>query len=895
MGSLKLKYKTSYGNIATAFFSIVLFSGIIVAVPFDIKDPYLSVGQMVLLNPYASFFRNVHYWSAQLFLVFSLLHLFDKFRGNSEIKSKPWPWLRLSLGVLVIFLAMLTGFLLKGDADSIQARFILKSLLEKIPLAGRFLSYSLLGNTESYLLIYVHHIATLTVFLAIIIFEHSRKFWPSGTDFIFTILITTFLSLFFTAPLHDTLGGTVKGPWYFVGFQEVLHLLSKPSQALLAVFAILFLIWLIPFTGKRKSFFVRRILLIISLIYLVLTVTGLFFRGENWRWIMPLEKGYKTEVLSNFKTSKVVFSSDFDLQKAKSSARIRGQYESCLFCHDKEGGFVEAHNPDVVGCYACHGGNPFAADKKSAHKNMRLIPGNLSDAKRSCGTTACHPDITQRINSGLMATLSGMISVDRFVFDEQDNPDLLASVHNLGNSAADTHLKNLCVRCHLGNPKTEKGAITESSRGGGCLACHLNYKKGENYDSTTVYHPALSLEVTDNHCFGCHSRSGRISTNYEGWHETVLQPREMPDTVNYRLVEGFRVFEKKEDDVHHKAGMSCIDCHNSYELMGDGKHYKHEENQEDVACSDCHLNGDYVVRKSSIIDDESAKIAALRYGSITGKRFLYTAKNGRPLINTRIEGDTLFLLGKINNKRYVVKKVPEKCAGDKAHKNVSCSACHSAWAPSCIGCHNSYDDNELSYNMVENKEIKGGWVEYTGKYNAHLPALGVRADGNKKEVIPVVPGMILTIDKRSFTKNKHDSLIFKRLFAPAAPHTTAKRGRSCKSCHNNPVALGYGSGELNYEVRNGKGYWNFTPFYEDNPRDGLPEDAWTGFLKTRTGVVSTRNNIKPFSADEQKLILTVGACLTCHDENSDVMNGSLAGFDETLKNRSDKCVLPVWK
>ncbi len=62
-----------------------------------------------------------------------------------------------------------------------------------------------------------------------------------------------------------------------------------------------------------------------------------------------------------------------------------------------------------------------------------------------------------------MSNLSGMISVDRFVFNEQDNPDLLTDVHHLGNSAADEHLRNLCVKCHLDNPKTETGPVTEKA------------------------------------------------------------------------------------------------------------------------------------------------------------------------------------------------------------------------------------------------------------------------------------------------------------------------------------------------------------------------------------------------------------------------------------------------
>ncbi len=904
MTIIKTGYKTTYGNIATALFSIVIISGIFLSILFSVEKPYLSIGKIVLFNSYASFIRNIHYWAAQFFLIFSLLHLYSRFKNNKNIKYKSALWMRLSIGILVIFLAMLTGFLLKGDADSRQARLILENLIKGIPLTGHLLAYSLLGKEGNYLLIYVHHIATFSIFLTIIILEHSRKIWPKASDFLMAILTTALFSYFFTAPLHNTINDTVKGPWYFVGLQEILHLLQHPSWIILFIITILILVYLIPFTKQKTSFLIRRLLLLLTGVYFVLTITGLFFRGENWRWTTPFQNNYKYNVLSDFKTTSINFSPEFNIIQAKKSPKIRGQYESCLFCHFTVKGLTKSHSSDITGCFACHGGNPFATNKKQAHRGLRLIPGNLDNAQQSCGTSHCHPDITQNINTGLMTTLSGMISVDRFVFNEQQSPDLLTNIHHLKNSAADEHLRNLCVRCHLGNKKTFTGPITETNRGGGCLACHLNYNKekylswknNKNIKDTLPIssHPKISLQITDNHCFGCHSRSGRISTNYEGWHETNLKANRLPDTGIYRLVEATRVFAKKTDDVHHKLGMECIDCHNLYELMGDGRYYSHEEQQEDVQCVDCHFSGTPKTITSNNLDEKSAIVAALRYGNITGLRFLQTGKHHHPLINTRYNNDSSFLIEKNNSKKYLIKKPTHRCEKDKAHSKVSCSACHSAWAPSCIGCHNKYDPKELSFNMIKNQKQKGGWVEYTGENNAGLPALGIKTLKKKKEIIPVIPGMIITIDKQSFSKSTHDSLLFKRLFAPAAPHTTAAKGRSCKSCHNNPVALGYGSGKLVYVINKRQGHWHFNATYSNSTFDGLPEDAWTGFLQNRTGTVSTRTNVKPFNIKEQQKILTVGACLTCHNEHSKIMQKSLINFDKVLNLRSKKCILPQW-
>lgn len=904
--ALTPNYKTTYGMLAIALFTYVLFSGILLAIPFDVVAPYISISEILIMNPWASFIRNLHFWSSQLFFILSLLHIYDHFHHKNKIGLKKRIAFRLSIGVFIIFLAMLSGFLLKGDADAMQARQIIKSLSFGIPILGKTFAVSLLGNGNDYQLIYVHHIATFSIFIAIIILEHSKRIWPRNKDFILVFFVLIAFSYFFSAPLHDNLNPSVKGPWYFVGFQEILHWLSYPVWSVVLVLILISLLYVVNVAEGRLVFFTKRSLLIFTSFYLILTLFGLFLRGENWTLILPGQANYEYSVLNGFKTESVNFNPEFSTEDTKEASLVFGRKESCLVCHTNVQGFSDAHKPEAIGCFSCHGGNPFATDKAESHKAMIRIPGNLEDSKQSCGTTQCHPDISQRLPSSLMSNLSGMISVDRFVFMEQDNPDLLTSVDHLGKSAADEHLKNLCVLCHLGNPKIEAGPVTESSRGGGCLACHINYtQKAENAQikhknsiSDTSYlnhHATLSIQVTNDHCFGCHSRSGRIATNYEGWHETILEPEDMPDNKQYRLVEDSRVFTFIEEDIHHKSGMECIDCHHSYELMGDGKRYAHEEEQADVQCKDCHFSGQPKLISSDDLDNESAIIAALRFGNISNTKFLKTSKQNHALVNTFYTKDSAFLITKNGKKLFHLKAPNPVCTGNIAHKDLSCSSCHSSWAPSCIGCHNSYDENEPGYDMIKRQEKQGSWVEYVGEFDAKLPALGRRGDKQNYKVIPVVPGMVLTIDKASYTKNEHDSLIFLRLFAPSAPHTSSAKGRDCKSCHNNPVALGYGEGNLSFDIKDGKGKWNFTAIYALDEHDNLPLDAWTGFLQDRSGIVSTRTDVYPFDIGEQKRILTVGTCLTCHKDDSKVMKQSLHNFTELVDRRSEQCILPTWE
>lgn len=589
---------------------------------------------------------------------------------------------------------------------------------------------------------------------------------------------------------------------------------------------------------------------------------------------------------------------------------INRTFNGCIDCHNEMIGFEESHSPEKVGCNACHLGNPNTTNKAFAHNGMILIPGNLSNAAKTCGTTGCHPGIPERIDNSIMNTMSGVISVNRFAFDEIEKPEGLFRVKELKQSNADNHNRNLCASCHLGNEKTEWGAINELSRGGGCNACHLNYsneateqlnnyltsnvkgemsneieKRSENFPKV---HPQLSLNVTNNHCFGCHSRSGRISTNYEGWFETLLSENDIKGNKNYRLLMDGRVFQKARDDVHHKAGMECIDCHVSMEIMGDGNLYQHMEEVTKVKCIDCHSTEVSSVSYNQL-DFESKKIVDLRKSKREKEKFLVTSKSNIAIVNTFVNSDDeKYLITKSSGIKLMLNPPKPICIEGKAHQRLSCNSCHTEWVTHCVGCHTEYDPNLEGYDLLDNKDIVGSWKETPSDFYVDYPVLGVRKENSGKETIDTfLPGMVITIDKFKNPGKK----IFKRLFAPTFSHTINKSGRSCKSCHNNPLAIGYGKGEL---IFSGTANLSFKPFYANHIGDNLPKDAWIGFMKTRNETSTTRTNTRPFTVEEQKRILLVGVCLTCHEDDSEIMKKSLINFENVLKRISKECLLPAY-
>ena len=273
------------------------------------------------------------------------------------------------------------------------------------------------------------------------------------------------------------------------------------------------------------------------------------------------------------------------------------------------------------------------------------------------------------------------------------------------------------------------GPVNQLSRGGGCLACHLNYDRDalRSYalGGLSEVHPQLSLKVSNQHCFGCHSRSGRIATNYEGWHETLLSPAEAGGGGDLRVLADERVFRFLAEDVHHAAGLACIDCHDGMEIMGDGQAHAHKEDAVSIACDDCHLRSDPVTRPWEKLLPDEQRMVRLRGHMAEPGEFLVKNKSGRALTNTRVDATgTPTLLGKNTGSRHPLKPPAEACTRGTVHQALSCSACHAAWAPQCISCHTTYAADSPGYDLLDRVDTSWRWEETPGPFPGRAPDPG---------------------------------------------------------------------------------------------------------------------------------------------------------------------------
>jgi hypothetical protein len=534
------------------------------------------------------------------------------------------------------------------------------------------------------------------------------------------------------------------------------------------------------------------------------------------------------------------------------------------------------------------------------------IPGNLADAARTCAQAGCHDAILARVEHSIMTTMAGVITVNRRVLGEPVDPAAPPPHANrLGRSVADSHLRELCVSCHLGQAKTEPGPIGEESRGGGCLACHLVYDAAAKAaleqrlaapeGAPPTAHPALTLNPTNGHCFGCHSRSSRIALSYEGWHELRGAPSR-PDARLRALADGRRL-ELVSPDVHHERGLECIDCHTAWEVMGSGAVVARKSDQVRITCADCHvakLNG----VPESEADPESRALLALRKWTVKPGERLGAGRNGDVLVNVLVdEAGRGTLRRKRTGASHPLKPPAAACTQGDGHARLACASCHSAWAPRCTTCHTEFDPKDEGFDHLAQEWVQGAWNESAGPFEAALPTLGVRTDagapGGPRELVDTfVPGMIMTFDRNREAGKKPD-VVFRRLYAHSFAHTIRRESRSCESCHADPIALGYGRGALRFDKASGR--WRFAPKEARSPHDGLPADAWIGFLQPGKGMVSTRDDARPFAVEEQRRALRVGACLACHEGKSAVMQQAIADFEGVLGRRSGRCVVPAWR
>lgn len=214
--------------LGTLFVSIL--SGFLVAYQYDVSSPFYSTVYIDSLLPYGAFFRSLHFWSSQAFFIAILWHVLKNVPGPRYMEKAGLDldvkWIVLSSTLFFAIYALFSGYILRYDQTGRDAAQIAEHLFWSIPYMGELVDRLLLAlKDEGVNRVYAVHILFACILWLLGTWYHLGR-TILRLDCLFLVLITcTGLSAMVSAPLDpkDITLTLVKGPWFFLGVQELLR------------------------------------------------------------------------------------------------------------------------------------------------------------------------------------------------------------------------------------------------------------------------------------------------------------------------------------------------------------------------------------------------------------------------------------------------------------------------------------------------------------------------------------------------------------------------------------------------------------------------------------------------------------------------------------------------
>jgi hypothetical protein len=540
---------------------------------------------------------------------------------------------------------------------------------------------------------------------------------------------------------------------------------------------------------------------------------------------------------------------------------------------------------------------------EAAHRGIYGLSNPSYAARWEKGCGPCHRHQVERVASSQMFTNTGMIAQIQATWEGERPGTVFASrevkTHGLDGvpieHAAVAQLDHIsgelyrkfCARCHVAR---QNDALDGAGHPAGCAACHFPYGEGAEYrggDPTmrgkSPHGPTHAMQGLPpmQACTACHQRSGRMALSYQGLmdgNNGLVPTRDgMPGPIP---ASDERSFSHAAADVHFLAGMECIDCHTSREVMGEGYASPSMEGQLEIACEDCHGDATRRPRFASVARESDPPVRESRQYAVRarpGDRMALTRK-GRPYSNVFEQDGQVVLATKRAGKRLrsaVITGTPEhRIAG---HERMACTACHSRSVVQCYGCHTAYDKRDTGWDFVQGRETPGFFSE-TEDYRTLYP-FPLALDGRGR-IAPATPGcqtFVTVIEPDgSFSKDEHVARYRGKpqlRFAPFYGHNTGPRAIGCAECHGNPAFLGFGQHVLE------AGRIRGTLLCPKNDAKVLD-----GFLAMEGGrVVShaavARTGARPLDHGEVRRVLAVNLCLICHPSAKDPIYRAALDYD----------------
>lgn len=488
----------------------------------------------------------------------------------------------------------------------------------------------------------------------------------------------------------------------------------------------------------------------------------------------------------------------------------------CLRCHQ---GIESAGKGHDFACSLCHVLPQDRDQTLEDHSRIMRNPARLSSAPEIC--SPCHQSRVQDFQTSLHTTLAGMINQTRFLFGAQAKaslpvygaggnlPLLPSAKERIARPAdlVDDLLRRKCLRCHVEAAGSE---LIPPYRSRGCAACHVLYTADGRYqgqdqaiDRSQKGYPkvhGLTADIPDSQCLKCHQPNYAGSDAhglFERDYDSFFQEAILGNRPAHEYTQG--AVHSLAQDVHTQRGLQCVDCHSRDDVMGDGRPAAFALDSPGTSCQECH-------------------------GGFTG------SEPNPEVEGLQIESGKWFFKAQDKTRRRIPRFVPDTPSHDpRVHSRLRCSACHAQWTAHDYGLSlqrqdggdfrvwtyltrqgdprveeelekllDDADRTPASRDLLTGGKHRGVWLKgYRFRRWENL-VLGVDHQGRISLLRPLHQYQVSYVDEQG--RVLLDSTIPERgdrqgpgwAFMPYVPHTTARQGRPCQTCHNNPTAAGLG-------------------------------------------------------------------------------------------------------
>lgn len=321
----RLRYTLAAGGLALFLGLVLLVTGLL-EIFYYIPTPEgasTSIQTLTFLVPYGGLVRNLHFWSAQLLVIVSVVHLFRVILTGANAPPRRLNYL-LGMGLLVLVVLMdFTGYVLRWDEGIHWALITGTNLVRAIPLLGAPLYTLLVGGAQpgpaTLIRFYAWHIFGLALVAGILVTWHIFRIRRDGgiavpppafrLDHIrisrFVLVRREVLAMllagsgllllatFAPAPLAPAITSasplveSARAPWFFLWVQQMLKLGNPFFWGVVIPFVVMLLFSLFPFIfptvakpdlGRwfpRGNLLARVIALLVFLGIIILTVLAL--------------------------------------------------------------------------------------------------------------------------------------------------------------------------------------------------------------------------------------------------------------------------------------------------------------------------------------------------------------------------------------------------------------------------------------------------------------------------------------------------------------------------------------------------------------------------------------------------------------------------------------------